>query len=252
MALSLYYHTNSHKIFLWLFFLTFAFQIFFWRETESLKPRFDITPPVPNQYLVSTISLGDKEFLFRTLSTRLQNSGDVFAGFMPLKNYDYSRLYQWMKMLDGLNEKSNFIPALATYYYAQTTHKPDTRYIIDYLDEHSAKDVDANWWWLFQAIYIATNNLRDMDRALDLAQKLATNNAKNAPLWTKQMPAFIGEQMGDGCLAFGVIQKLIEESESGTRQISPGEMNFMRRFIDERLAKLQKQKFNPSKCKKIK
>jgi hypothetical protein len=251
MTFDLFYHINSHKIFFWLFLFTFAFQIFFWKETEELKPSFDIVPPAPNQYLVSALSLGDNEFLFRALATRLQNSGDVFAGFVALKNYDYSRIYQWMKMLDGLNDKSHFVPSLATYYYAQTTNKPDTRYIIDYLDEHSIKDIDANWWWLFQAVYIATNSLKDMDRALDLAKKLAQNNAKNAPLWTKQMPAFIGEQMGDGCLAFGVVQKLINESENGTRQIKPEEMNFMRHFINDRLTKLKKQNFNPSKCRKI-
>ena len=88
-----------------------------------------------------------------------------------------------------------------------------------------------------------------MPRALELAQKLAQNNAENAPFWTKQMPAFISEQMGDGCMAFSVIEKLIKESENGERQINPAEMNFMRHFINERLSKLQKQKFDPRRCK---
>jgi hypothetical protein len=244
-----FYHLNSHKIFFWLFVLAFACQIFFWKKTESIKPHFDIVPPAPSQYLISALSLGDKEFLFRILATRLQNSGDVFAGFVALKNYDYSRIYQWMTALDSLNSKSNFTPALAAYYYSQTQNKPDLHYVIDYLDEHSARDVDANWWWLFQAIYIAKNNLGDINRALDLAYKLSQNNAKNAPFWTKEMPAFIHEEMGDGCMAFSVIEKLIKESESGARQIKAEELNFMRHFINERLAKLQKQKFDPRQCK---
>lgn len=246
-----FYHLYSHKIFFWLFILTFVAQIFFWKETEKIHSAFDIVPPAPSKYLVSATSLGDNEFLFRILAMRLQNSGDVFAGFISLKNYDYSRIYDWMTTLDSLNSKSNLVPSMASYYYAQTQNLKDTGYIVNYLDEHSSKNIDANWWWIFQAIYIAKNNLHDLDRALELSQKLAQNSAKDAPLWTKQMPAFISEEKGDGCMAFNVIEKLIKESESGARQVKPEEMNFMRHFINERLAKLKNQKFDPRKCKNL-
>ncbi len=243
-----FYHLNSHKIFFWFFLFTFSLQVFFWYKTEKVKPSFDLIPPAPNKYLTAAFSLGDKEFLFRILGMRLQNSGDIFAGFISLKNYDYSRIYQWMKALDELNDKSSFIPSLASYYYSQTKKKEDVRYIVNYLDEYVSKDIDANWWWAFQGIYIARNNLGDIDRALDLAYKLSQNNAKNAPFWTKEMPAFIHEERGESCLAFSVIEKLIKESENGTRQITVEEMNFMRHFISDRLKKLKSQKFDPRKC----
>ena len=44
------------------------------------------------------------------------------------------------------------------------------------------------------------------------------------------------------------IKNLIDESESGKRQISVEEMNFMRHFINNRLSKLKNQNFNPQKC----
>ena len=250
MKLRLFFHLYSHKIFFWLFVVNFACQLFFWKQTEHLKPRFDIVPPAPNQYLVSALSLGDKEFLFRILATRLQNSGDVFAGFLALKEYDYVRVHQWMTTLDTLNAKSNFVPAIAAYYYSQTQKIEDAHYVVDYLQEHSIKDIDANWWWLFQATYIAKKNMGDMNRALEIAYLLSKNNSPTAPFWTKQLPAFLHEEMGDGCLAFSVIESLIKESESGARQIKPEELNFMRHFINERLAKLKKQKFDPRQCSK--
>lgn len=245
----LFYHIYGHKIFFWLFIAMLFLQILFWQKTQNIKPKFDVIPPAPNQYLISALSLGDDEFLFRILGTRLQNSGDLFAGFVSFKTYDYSRLYDWMTTLDTLNDKSRFIPSLASYYYSQTPIESDTKYIVDYLDEHSSKDIDHNWWWLFQAIFIAKKSLKDMDRALELAKKLSQNNAKNAPLWTKQMPAFIYEKKGDGCMAFRVIEKLIKESETGSRKITAEEMNFMRYFIKNRLNKLKKQKFDPRQCK---
>jgi hypothetical protein len=246
----LFYHTNSHRIFFYFFLLAFCCQIFFWKKTENIKPHFDLVPPAPNQHFVSAISFGDKEFLFRILAARLQNSGDVFAGFVSLKNYDYSRIYDWLKLLDSLNYKSNLAPSLASYYYSQTQNKPDTGYLVNYLDEHASQNPDEKWWWFFQAIYIATNSLGDTNRALELAQKMAKNSGDKAPLWTKQMPAFIYEQMGEGCMAFFVIENLIKENESGQRAVSAEEMNFMRRFIDSRLARLAAQKFDPRKCSK--
>lgn len=243
-----FYHLYSHKIFFWLFTMFFCLQIFFWHKTESIKPNLELVPPAPSKYLISAASLGDKEFLFRVMATRLQNAGDVFAGFVALKKYDYSRIYQWLTALDELNSKSNFAPSLAAYVYSQTQRHSDTRYIVDYLDEHSSKDIDKNWWWLFQAIYIAKNSLGDINRALDLAYKLSQNNAKNAPLWTKEMPAFIHEEMGDGCMAFKVIQKILHESESGVRKVDADELGFMRYFIQDRLQRLKNGKFNPKKC----
>ncbi len=205
-------------------------------------------PPAPNKYVTSTLSLGDNEFLFRILATRLQNSGDIFAGFVALKNYDYSRVYQWMKALDNLNYQSNFVPSLASYYFSQTQKTEDVRYIINYLDEHASQNIDQKWWWLYQAVFITKKSLGDNKLALNLAYKLSQNNAKNAPFWTKELPAFLHEENGEACMAFMVIKKLIDESESGARQITPYEMGFMRYFIKERLQRLQEQKFDPKKC----
>lgn len=249
--LKFFYHLYSHKIFFWLFVVTFLLQIFFWKQTENIKAKFDIIPPAPSKYLVSAASLGDKEFLFRILATRLQNSGDIFAGFISLKNYDYLRIYQWITTLDTLNEKSNFVPSLAAYYYSQTQNVSDIKYIVNYLDEHASKNVDKNWWWFFQAIYLARNKLQDMNRSLELAYKLSSNNDKNAPIWTKQMPAFIHEEMGDGCMAFKVIEQILKENESGTETLKPEDIDFMRFFIKERLKHLQDRKFDPTKCKKL-
>ncbi len=223
-------------------------QIIFWFKTENIKPNYEIIPTPPNQYFLSAASLGDKEFLFRTLAFRIQNSGDIFVNPTALKNYDYLRLYRWLTLLDGLNEKSNLMPSLAAYYFSQTQRKSDSVYIVNYLDEHAAKNLDASWWWLFQAINIAEENLHDEDLALKLAYKLTKNNAANSPLWTKQMPAFIYAKQGNGCMAFKIIQKLIDENNSGARQISVEEMNFMRYFIGERLKKLKNQNFDPRKC----
>ncbi len=226
-------------------------QIFFWSQTEKIKPAFDVVPPAPSSHFTSIASFGDKEFLFRILALRLQNSGDVFAGFVSLKEYDYSRIYQWMKALDSLDIKSNFVPALASYYYSQTQNHSDNIYIINYLDEHveQTKGADKKWWWLVQAIQIAKHELHDNNRALQLAYKMSKYASDDAPIWFKQMPAFILEDMNEGCMAFAVIEKMLQESNDNKKKFNAEEVAFMRHYIKERLAKLERNKFNPKSCK---
>ncbi len=245
----LFFYKNSSKIFFYLFIFAFFLQINFWLKTEHIKPSYEVVPAAPNQNLLKIISLGDKEFLFRALAFRLQNSGDVYAGGkIALKNYNYLHIYNWLNALDSLDAKSNLMPSLAAYYFSQSQDKFHSTYIVRYLEEHGEMDIDAKWWWIFQAINIARENLNDNDLALRLAYKLAQNNSKDAPLWTKQMPAFIYASNGQGCMAFKVMKNLMDENASGKRKISAKEMNFMRYFLEERLKKLKNQNFDPRRC----
>ncbi len=244
----IFYHHYCHRIFFWLFILCFIAQIFFWKKTESIHSPIEIVPQAPSQAIIQILSFGDNQFLFRILGVRLQNMGDVFAGFVSLKNYDYHRLYQWMTKLDTIDNNSRLIPSLASYYYSNTSKESDLRLLVKYLQEHSVNNVDKHWWWLFQATQIARNDIKDLDLAMSLAQQLASNQAKDAPLWTKQMPAFIAKVKGDNCLAFQVISKILTESENGIHKITAEEMNFMRYFIKKNLANFKQKKFDPRKC----
>lgn len=249
MSKEIFFHLNSHKIFFWFFIVAFLLQILFWQNsTKNYKPEIDIVPPPPNEYLRSALSLGDEEFLFRILGTRLQNSGDVFAGFVSLKEYNYERIYGWMKALDDLNYESNFIPSLASYYYSQTPRVQDSLFMINYLDEHASRDITKKWWWMFQAIYVAKKSLQDNEIAYKLALKLSKNEAEDAPFWTKQLPAFILKEKGDDCLSFKILTDLTKDIEIGKQKASVDEINYMRYYINERLKSLKKKNFNPNKC----
>ena len=200
--------------------------------------------------MISALSLGDEEFLFRILAARLQNSGDVFAGFVALKNYDYSRVYDWMMMLDGLNNKSNLVPALASYYYSQTQNKKDNYWIVKYLQQHSVADLNNNWWWLMQATFIAKNDLKDMDLAIDLADKLADSEIAAAPFWIKSLSGVLRETKGDNCAIFKAIENLVQNLNKKEDTISMAEIEMQRYFIRTHLEKLKAEKFDPKKCYK--
>ena len=243
-----YYIVNKYPAILVIIFIILQFTL--WLKTESIKPNITIIPDLPSKHSIKALSLGDEEFYFRVLALNIQNAGDSFGNFIALKYYDYNKLYKWLKLLDDLNGQSKLMPSLVSYYYAQTQTKSDTIYLIKYLDEFASKDLDENWWWMFQAFFIANFTLKDKDIALEKALKLSKNNNKDAPIWTKQLPAFLYAKRNEGCTAFSIIEQLLKDHESGIRVIDKKELDFMHHFIENRLQSLERKNFNPLKCKK--
>lgn len=235
------------RLFIALFIILLISQFFFWLRVEKIKPEAGIVPKLPSQKSVAALSFGDSQFYFRVNALRIENAGDSFGRFTALKEYNYDDLYKWFKLLDSLDEKSQYIPVLAANYYSQTPKVEDTRHIVKYLDEYASRDIDKYWWWMFQAIYIADVNLKDSNLALELANKMAQNKNDKAPIWTRQFPAFIKAKMGDDCGAFLIIKKILQEDS----KIDAKEMGFMNHFIKERLENLKKKNFDPNKCKTL-
>lgn len=242
---------NELRLEIGFVFLFLILQIIFWYKTESIKPNLGIVPEVPTLSTVKAFSFGDEEFYFRYKGFRIQNTGDTFGRFSPLKDYDYNKLSQWFYLLDSLDSKSNYIPSLAAYYYSLTQNKKDVIYIINYLNEHADKDPKNKWWWYYQAMYLANNVYGDKDLAIEMAKKLKENSPKNAPLWTKQMYAVLLSDEGKNCEAIKVISGILEEYEKDDKEksIKDNEINFMKFFIQQRMEELKKDKnFNPQDC----
>lgn len=216
-----------------LVYVFLAAQIALWSQTKQYKPNFSIVPDVPSELAIKAISLGDEQFYFRTLTFQLQNAGDTFGRFTALKEYNYNKLYHWFKLLDVLDAKSHFVPSIAAYYFSQTQNTPDVKYVAQYLEEHSEKDLYNKWWWMGQAVYLANSKLKDKDWALRIAYKLAATPRDDVPMWVKQMPAFIHEQRGEEDQAMQIVCDIVKNMD----KIDQGELNFMTNFVLERLDK---------------
>lgn len=215
--------------------LALLLQLSFWLYTRHIQPVMYIVPPVPGEVEVKALSFGDTQLYFRVLAFQIQNSGDTFGRFTALKNYDYNKLSLWFYLLDSLDPQSNYMPAMASYYYSQTQYTPDVRYMIDYLVAHSAREPTKNWWWMAQAVYLANHRLKDKHLALKLAYKLAAIPG-DLPIWTRQMPAFIHEELGEKEEALAIIMGIAKDVD----KLTPGEVNFMNYFIKDRLGYLKK------------
>lgn len=213
--------------------VVFAINLAVWTQTHTVYAKWAGVPPVPSENGAAGFSLGDKQFSYRFMALVLQNLGDTGGNVTPLLQYDYSHLSDWFDLLDGLDPKSTHVPMLAAYYFGGTSDPDQQKYIVDYLTEIGLRPLPGSWRWLARAVFLARFNMKDIELALRLAHKLAALPPdEKRPTWTKQMPAFVLTAMGKKEAARAIMEKIME-TETG---LHPNEYNFMRSYIEERLA----------------
>ena len=211
--------------------LTLGFQALFWSQTRGLRAGWEGVPPAPATKVAEALAMGDGQFLYRTTVFALQNMGDEGGRWTPLKDYDYQRLGQWFALLDGFDPRSDYLPVLVGYYFSQSPEPDHLRVVIAYLVRIATNDPRRNWRWLAHGVYLARHRLKDMNLALDLAYRLAGLEAPGLPIWTKQMPAFVLAEVGDAEAARDLMEVIMESDPN----LAPGELDFMREFIETQL-----------------
>jgi hypothetical protein len=196
-------------------------------------PDLGVVPELSSEQELRVLSFGDGQLLFRIMAFRLNNTGDTFGRFTKLSAYNMEKIHAWFTRLDAFDATSNHLPAMAAYYFSQTQHHDDVRYLVDYLYEHSYYRPQEKWWWLTQGVYLAMHKLNDDALALKIAAPLA--GMKGIPYWAQQMPAFVHEKRGEFEDAATIMKNILKEDD----KLSQSELNYIHYFMDERLKRLQ-------------
>ena len=198
---------------------------------RALQAGWPGVPSPPPAALAPLLTLGDDQLFYRGAAFGLQNMGDGGSRATPLAHYDYRRLEVWLRLLDRLDPQADYAPTLAGYYFGQSPVADDLRRIVAYLTAIGARDPTRHWRWLAHAVYLARHRLHDIGLALAGARHLAGHAGNEAPLWVRQMPAFVLADVGEREAA----RDLLETILATDRNLSDGEIVFMRHFTDPRL-----------------
>lgn len=206
-------------------------QCAFWWSARPIRPDTSVVPTPPGKAALHALTFGDDEFYFRVNAFNLQNFGDGFGRNTSLRFYDYTKLYQWLLLLDSLNARSNMLPSMTTYYFSQTQNPSDVHYLIRYLYAHATRDVANKWWWLMQSIYLSMYKVNDMDLAIKVAKPMVD---PAVPVWAQQMVAVVHEKRGEMADALRIMETISDNAET----LSDQDLRYMNYFIKERLGKL--------------
>ena len=162
-----------------ILFFVLVCQFCLWNGvTSKMKHSFTITPLPPSKLEMSIFSLGDNAFLYRLYGFKLQNAGDTFGEVIPLKDYDYEKLEKWFYALSDLDDKSEYVPSIAGFFYSASQNRTDNKYIVNFLEDFADKNPEKYWRWYVTASYLARQKLRDKTRAFKIASKLVNVKEK--------------------------------------------------------------------------
>jgi hypothetical protein len=198
---------------------------------RSVQARWPGVPSPPPAALAPLLTLGDDQLFYRAAAFGLQNMGDGGGRTTPLAAYDYGRLDGWLRVLDQVDPAASYVPTLAGWYFGQTSKPADLRRIVAYLSAIGARDPAHNWRWLAQAVYLARHRLHDVPLALGIARHLAGLAGTAAPLWVRQMPAFVLAEVGEREAARDLLETILATDPN----LPDDERALMRHLIDQPL-----------------
>lgn len=222
-----------------LFVMAIILNVLSWLYVRDIQARWLNVPPVPlkeddvpSEEGALAFALGDQQLAYRTIGIMLQNLGDTGGRSTPLRDYDYEALSRWFILADKLDPGSHFTPFLAAFYFGAVDDPSRLPPLLDYLERVGVRPGGERWRWLAQAVYIARWQMNDLDKALQLARKLAALDYPGMPTWTDQMPAFILGAKGNKEEALAIMLEILKTSAD---KIHPNEVNFTRDYICTRL-----------------
>ncbi|MDB2682953.1 hypothetical protein N9Z27_01725 [Alphaproteobacteria bacterium] len=216
-----------------------------WFTTKHYQSKWTNVPPPPGKLSAAGAGLGDTIFAYRSYGILLQNMGDQGGRTTNLRDYNFENLGNWFTLLHSFDSKSNFIPYIASFYFGgvdDENHPQKLKPIVDYLEIAGNSTEGEKWRWLAQAAYIARFKMKDLDRALNIAQKLSTLDNPNLPMWARNMPANVLNAQGEKEAAYGLLLSILD-SEGDKMQAA--EINATKAYICEQILDTAEAKNNP-------
>ncbi len=180
---------TRHFVVLWVVLVGFlCAQIGYARVLVPLRPAIEEIPFPLGELGVKGIALGDEQFLFRFLARWLQEVGDGGGRVRPLKDYDYDRVVGWLKVLDRLDDQSNYSYWLAARYFGavlEPNFGPErVRKIVLYFRERAVADPARHWPGLVWAAARVRRVVKDRDLSGLIARDLvALRGDPRVPSW---------------------------------------------------------------------
>lgn len=191
-------------------------------------------PPAPSARFLRAASFGEPELAARVAMLYLQAydlRGDHAISFAQL---DYARLIEWLRAIVETDPRSAYALFTAARVYTEVAEPAKSRAMLEFLHEAFVRDPDRRWPWLAHAALVAKHRLGDLPLALRFAEAIDRQaRIRAAPLWAKQMQAFVLEEMNElesarimlgGLIAGGQVQDANE-----------------RRFLEARLRALEQR-----------
>jgi hypothetical protein len=157
----------------------------------------DLGPP-PSADALRLAAVGEPIAAAKLLMLYLQ-AFDYQAGTrIPYRDLNYEHLAGWLGRILELDPAGQYPLMSASRLYAEVPDPAKQRRMLEFVYREYLKDPNRRWPWLAHATVIAKHELKDLSLARKYAVALQQHTTTpEAPLWVKQMEAFILEDLDE-------------------------------------------------------
>lgn len=217
------------------FILIFGLQLFSHNFSESNQSEQYRALEAPlDSTIYRGLSMGSEQLYSYLLAIRLQLHDNQAGHHIRYRYIDYELLIDWLDQIHQLNPRSEYSMMLASRVYSQTQDKHRLRLILNYIDSAFMADPQLHWRHQAEATVIAKHKLRDIDLALQMAQRLSDlPQSIVMPRWARDMQFLLLGELNEFESALVIIDALLKSDAVN----DPDE----KRFLQEKLLLFQQK-----------
>jgi len=178
--------------------LTLGLQLAVAAKRPEPTARAEDLPHAPSVASLRLASFGEPVALAKLLMLHLQAFDYQAGSEVPYRKLDYDRLIEWLDAILQLDPAGQYPLMSASRLYAEVPDPVRERKMLEFVHAKFLEDPNRRWPWLAHATLLAKHRLKDLPLARRYAADLQRyTTTPDAPLWVKQMEAFILEDMNE-------------------------------------------------------
>jgi hypothetical protein len=128
-----------------------------------------------------------------------------------LINYDV--LIDWLELISAISPDNEHTALLASRIYSQTSDPDRLRQILAFIERRFDENPQLYWRRLAEGSLLAKHKLHDLERALQMAEKIAQQPASvQMPQWARDFRFLLLAELNEFESAIAIIQALLQSN----------------------------------------
>jgi hypothetical protein len=190
------------------------------------------------------LALGSRQLFGYLLAIRLQLHDNQVGRHFSYKLIDYRLLIDWLDTITEISPGTEYPLLLASRVYTSTSDLTQLRQILGFIERRFDDDPQLHWRRLAEASVIAKHKLGDLDLALGMARKLASQPASVVmPAWARDFEFLLLAELNELESAIAIVQALLHTESVN----DPDERRFLQGKLSDLRQKLIESQQVPTK-----